>query len=157
MSDTSHVKGLSDCMAAFDDLPKAVQRPVLIRLGKEALEPMAETARKLAPDDPATGPPDLHTSIIVGTQQKSSTKVFRDPDKEFGATIYMGPTKHGYPQAIPQEFGSVKMAPHPFMRPAFQQHVQGVFDYISANLARLILAAAKRWEKRAARLAAKRP
>ena len=81
-----------------------------------ALQPMAETARFLAPDDPSTGPPyDLKSSITVSTS-KRGVKSF---EKLASARAFMGPTRFGYPQAIMQEFGTVHHVATPYMRPAF--------------------------------------
>jgi hypothetical protein len=67
----------------------------------------------------------------------------------------MGPTKAGYPQAIPQEFGAVQHPPHPYMRPAWQQHHEGVFKFVGQRFGEVIGVFAKRLERRNARLARK--
>lgn len=45
------------------------------------------------------------------------------------------------------EFGTVKMSPKPFLRPAFEQEAQGVLDGMGDDLRKAIAAAAKRHAK----------
>lgn len=150
-----HVTGLEETLKAFDDLPKAVGFRALRQTAAEALVPMLETARQLAPDDPHTAPPnDLKGSMAIGDRRSNGFKSQSGRD-EFGVEVYMGPTKEGYPQAIPQEFGAVQHPPHPYMRPAWEWHAEGLFHFVAKRLGELIGQAAKRLERRAARLARK--
>ena len=65
-------KGFKDLYKAIDHLPEVVKKIELEPLLVRSLEPMAEYARVMAPDDPATPPPyDLKTSIAVGTRQRT--------------------------------------------------------------------------------------
>jgi HK97 gp10 family phage protein len=100
----------------MDHLPDLAKSKGLEPLVVEALIPMRDTARYLAPDDPSTAPPwDLKSSIEVSTKARG-VKAFEKLD---AATAYMGPTRFGYPQAVMQEFGTVNMVATPYMRPAF--------------------------------------
>lgn len=155
---TMKVEGLRELDAALGELPKATARSVLRRVGIKALEPMAETARQLAPDDPATSGNDLKASIAVGTkltprQAKLNRRAIRsgEAEKHF-QEVYMGTAD---PAGIQQEFGNVNHGPQAFIRPAFEQHKQGAVDIVAKELGGEIEKAAKRIAARAARLAAK--
>lgn len=100
----------------MDHLPSLAKTKELEPLVVESLIPMRDTARYLAPDDPATSPPyDLKSSIQVSTKARGA-KSF---ERLTSATAYMGATRHGYPQAVMQEFGTVNMVATPHIRPAF--------------------------------------
>lgn len=146
------VEGLREIDAAMDDLTKASAKGVLRRSGIKALEPMAEVARGLAPDNPATGAPDLGSSIAVGTklskrQAGLHRKMFRD-DKA-SAEVFMGPGPD--PAAWNQEFGNVNHGPQPFMRPAWD----GGKDRLLKDLQKLLWAEIDKAAARAARKAAR--
>lgn len=100
----------------LDHLPDLAKAKGLEPLAVASLQPMAETARFLAPDDPTTSPPyDLKSSITVSTKKRGA-KAF---ERLSAARAYMGPTRFGYPQAMMQEFGTVHHVATPYMRPAF--------------------------------------
>ena len=113
-------KGFKELYRAIDHLPEVVRKKELEPLLVEALEPMAEYARVMAPDDPLTGPPwNLPTSIEVSVRQRTGSSKSDRALGRFDARAYMGPTKFGYPQAIMAEFGTINMVATPYMRPAF--------------------------------------
>lgn len=147
------VEGLSELLAGMDEFAPATGKAVLRRVGLAALTPMRDLARSLAPDDPTTPPLDLHTSIEVSTRQKSGRGASRSKEGAASVTVNMGPTKEGYPAAMPQEFGSVKMAPRPFMRPAFDREAEPTIRRVAALLGDEIVKVAKRIAKRKARAA----
>lgn len=101
------VAGLKELNAQLQELAKATQKRVLREVGREALEPMAATARQLAPDDPKTGAPsDLKSSITISSRQKGGRQIKRTFEGKSAVAVYMGPTGEGYPQAMIQEFGA---------------------------------------------------
>lgn len=114
-------KGFKEMHRAIEHLPEVVKKSELEPLLVRALEPMAEYARVMAPDDPLTGPPwSLPQSIEVSTRQRSGRARSDRALGRFDARAYFGPTKFGYPQAVMQEFGTVHMVATPYMRPAFE-------------------------------------
>lgn len=126
-------------------LPDLAKSKGLEPLVVKALEPMAETARFLAPDDPNTGPPyDLKSSIKVSTK-KRGFKAFNRLD---GAFAFMGPTREGYPQAMFQEFGTVKMVATPYMRPAFDADKGKAIKIIEEGFAAQVAATLQRYGRR---------
>lgn len=148
---TVRVEGLSALNAALNELPKATGKAVLRRVGRKALEPMAEDARRLAPDDPTTGAPDLHRSIEISSRQKSGRQLKRTREGKATVNLYMGPTREGYPQAVMQEFGTSRHPPHPYMRPAWDANKRGALDIVAGSLGEEIAKSAARLAKKRAK------
>jgi len=121
MKTAFRVEGLRELDAALSELTKqTTRRGVARRALKEAGEPIRERMEQLAPDDRRTDAPfDLKQSIALSSRQKSgrATKYRKESPTE--VTVFIGPTKEGYPQAIMQEFGTVHHAAQPYMRPAW--------------------------------------
>lgn len=149
------VEGLRELERALSELPKATGKAVLRRVGRKALAPMRDTARQLAPNDPNTPPIDLETSIEISSRQKSGRQIKRTPEGKASVNLYMGPTKEGYPQAVPQEFGTIHHAAQPYMRPAWDERKSDALDIIKRDLADEIMKSAKRLAKKRAREAAR--
>lgn len=146
------VDGLRDLEQTMQGLAKSTGRGILRRTGIKAMQPMAEIAQRLAPDDPATAAPeDLPTSIAVGTRSDGRLNLVKQDRGENAVTVYMGPTKDGYPQAIMQEFGTVNHAPQAYMRPAWDQDKGGLLDRVKKLLAVEIEKTARRLARRRAR------
>lgn len=137
--------GFADLYANLDGLTKAQKSAALTPLLIKCLTPMSLVAISLAPDDPLTGPPwDLKSSIAVSRRQRSG-RARRDRDLgQYGARAYMGPTKFGYPQAIMDEFGTIKMSARPYMRPAWESGKYGALEILKAGFADHVFAAVKK-------------
>jgi HK97 gp10 family phage protein len=148
------VEGLADLDRALSELPKATARNVLVRVGKAALEPMAETARTLAPKYHR----DLADSIAVSTRLGRYAR-WKGGRKQDFVEVYMGPggreTGGAPPQGVQQEFGNVNHPPQPFMRPAWEGEKEGALEIVKNQLGDEIQAAAERAARRAAKRAAK--
>jgi HK97 gp10 family phage protein len=126
----------------MDHLPSLAKTKALEPLVVEALQPMAETARYIAPDDPLTGPPwNLKTSIEVSTKKRG----VKATERLYRAAAFMGPTRYGYPQAMFQEFGTVKMVATPYMRPAFDHDKAKVITIIEAGFEKRVEAALRKY------------
>ncbi len=157
------IEGLREVDAALGQLGKATGRNVMRRVAVARLEPMAEEARRLAPDDPNTGGRDLHKSIAVSTRtqkanfSRAANKAARAGKAEVEA--HMGPAGVGVigapPQGTWQEFGTKNHPPQPFMRPAWDAGKDKLLDGIKDDLWQAIEKAAARQARKAARLAAK--
>lgn len=158
MKKTVRVEGLRELDEALGELSKSAARGVLRRVGLRALEPVAETARQLAPDDPDTSGNDLRSSIGVGTrlsarQARLNRRAIRaGADKDF-VEVYAGAGP--LPQAHNQEFGNVNHRAQPFLRPSWDQNKDKVLDTVKSDLGAEIKKAADRAARKAARLAAK--
>ena len=85
---------------------------------------MAGTMRQLAPDDPATGEPDLVTSIEV-TAGGKQTPYYSQPGgamvvPENAVAITVGGEEVRYPHLL--EYGTTKMQAQPFFWPSVRLH-----------------------------------
>jgi HK97 gp10 family phage protein len=114
---------------------------------RKALKPMSMVAISLAPDDPRTGPPwDLKSSIVVSSRQRSGRAKSNRQLGQYSARAYMGPSGFGYPQAIMDEFGTIKMSARPYMRPAWEAGKQGALEIIKAGYADQVSKTVKRFK-----------
>lgn len=107
---------------------KATQKNVLTRTLKKAAAPIDDMASGLAPVE--TG--GLQISIITGTQLTRRQKSSAYKAGKLGvAEVHVG-TKLS--RGLFQEFGTYKMRPHPFMRPAWDANKGRALDIISKEL-----------------------
>lgn len=150
---TVKVEGLRDLEKQLLRLSAAAAKGVARRSAIKAMQPMADIATRLAPDDVVTPAPDLHTSIAVSTRQKGGRSKMEAFDGPTQVTVHMGPTKGGYPQAIYQEFGTVKMKAQPYMRPAWDMDKMAMLERLRKLLWIEVEKTIARAEKRAAKLA----
>lgn len=100
-------------------IPKRVREAVKPELVKQGND-LAVTMRILAPDDPATGAPDLRSSIAV-TGPGEQTPPYSQPGgsmvvPENAVAITVGNTDVRYPHLV--EYGTTKAAAQPFFWPA---------------------------------------
>jgi HK97 gp10 family phage protein len=143
------VRGFKDLYKLLDHLPEVAKTEAMEPLLVEALTPMRDTARYLAPDDPLTGPPwNLPTSIEVSTRQRTGRSKSDRALGKYDARAYMGPTKYGYPQAMFQEFGTIKMVATPYMRPAYDADKTKALEIIKEGFAKRIEATLQKYGSR---------
>lgn len=119
---TVYVDGFDDLEKSMQELGKAGTKKVLEEVGMEALQPVAELMRQLAPDDPnTTGIEDLRSSIVVSKKlsirQKGVQKRYWGTQGKPLAEVFVG--AGALPQAHNQEFGNVNHPAQPFARPAW--------------------------------------
>jgi HK97 gp10 family phage protein len=124
------IEGLGETLAGLGELSKAVARNTLIRVGKQALQPMADRTNELAPDDPAT-PGGLKGSYIVGTKLNARQKRLAKKEPKDFATVYMGTND---PAGVYQEFGTAQHGPQPHIRPAFNEEADPTIKRVAAGL-----------------------
>lgn len=145
MGDSFKVSVDPSIYRTLDHLPDLAKSKGLEPLVVKALGPMAETARFLAPDDPATSPPwDLKSSIEVSTKKRG----VKASERLSAASAFMGPTKFGYPQATMQEFGTIKMVATPYMRPAFDADKSKAIQIIEKGFAAQVEAILQKYGRR---------
>ncbi|MDB5733224.1 MAG: phage protein gp10 family [Variovorax sp.] len=148
--------GLKATNAVLGNLPRGMGKAALVRVGKRRLEPMKDAAKANAPV--AEG--DLRDSIIVSTVQGSPNQRKRKFANKAAVEIYMGPSSQkgglsGYPEAVPQEFGSINNPPSGYMRRAWDEHHQALLDGLAEDLGQEVDKTAKRYARKLARNAAK--
>lgn len=138
------VQGVEETIAALREFPRATGRSTLRRALVKAAQPVAVVARSYAPDDPATGAPDLKSSIDVATQLTRRQRATKANEVE----VYVGPTRQAgryvLNYASLKEFGTFKDRPHPYMRPAWDRMKGIVQKILERELAVEFEKAAKR-------------
>lgn len=145
--------GFEGLEAALVQLPKATGRNVLRRVARGALEPMADDARSNAPRNEG----DLIASITVSEQRTRRAKRTFRWDRKNGLEMAMGPAAGlGTLQyATHVEFGTVDTPAQPYMRPAWDSGQNAALEYVKDHLWEEIHRAAKRLERKGARLMAR--
>lgn len=155
---TVKLSGFKELNKALNELPKAGHSWALRRAGQKAMQPMADLAARLAPNDPRTSAPDdLSTSIGLSFRAKIGRGGREEVERDTRANIYMGPDV-GLPRYIRaqvMEFGSYKDRPQPYMRPAFEQDGAAVIERLKPLLRAEIDKVVARIAAKAARAAAK--
>lgn len=136
--------------AALGEFRKATAKNILKRTGIDALEPVADEMRSLAPVQDG-GEQDLKNSIAVTTKLNNRQKrLNRDPAV---VEVYAGPTSPGgenpSPAGTQQEFGNEKHGPQAFARPAWDRQEGQVLERVSDGLAEQIDKATQRAQRRA--------
>lgn len=136
MSMEMKLEGFKELEDALDDLSKSAGRGVLRRSLMKAAEPTAELARSRIND--RTG--NLSGSIKISSKLDRSqigehTAMFRDD--RASVELFLGPSyslgdggRHGHLV----EFGTEYSAPHPFLRPAFDQDQKAMLDRLGRHL-----------------------
>lgn len=154
MKFTGSITGLSEINANLASMSKAQAKGALTKVAVDALKTeFVPTAQALAPDDPETGGNDLKASIIAGPASKLNNRQKRlnrrREDKAFGEGFAGTADVAG----VPQEFGTVNHGPQPFMRPAWSQKTQAIFDHVGKSMWSIIDKSVKRAAARAAKKA----
>jgi HK97 gp10 family phage protein len=141
------VEGLAELQTALRELPDATARNVLRRVAKQALEPIAARARTLAPVDRGNLVQSITVSNRLTRRQRSQAQT-ADPND---VVMYVG--AGGLAQAHMMEFGTQDVAAQPYMRPAWDEGKERVLTSIKELLWAEIEKAAKRAERKAAKMA----
>lgn len=124
---------------------KSTQKNILLRTLKAAAKPIDDEAQSLAPVD--TG--GLRISIITGTKLTRSQKSSAYKNGKLGvAEVHVGTELS---RGLFNEFGTFKMRPHPFMRPAWDANKKKAEDIIATQLWIEIRKAAERAARKAAK------
>lgn len=154
MKTTVQTEGFAELDKTLAEMPKATAKNVMRRTLRKVAQPMADTMKAKAPDDPETGGNDLRSSIGVGTQLSKRQrglhrKMFKDDKASVEVFVGAGPVPHAHLQ----EFGTINHGPQPYGRPAWDQHKGELIPAIGKEMWAEIEAAAKRQARKAARLA----
>ena len=115
--------GLSRIQQRLNAIPREVKAGLEPALLKQA-NAIADTMRQLAPDDPKTGEPDLHTSIEV-TGPGQNTPPYSQPGgtmlvAENAVAITAGGEDVRYPHLV--EYGTTRSRAQSFFWPAYRLH-----------------------------------
>jgi len=115
---------------------KALRRETLVPIIEDHLEPMAEDMRSHA----ARASGEMADSVTVGTELSPAQAETNEPIAEI--EVYAGPGP--LPQAIQEEFGNFRQEPRPFIRPAFDTHVDKALRRVANDGVDAVLKAAKK-------------
>lgn len=140
--------GFRELETALAELPKSTGKNVLRRAGRNALGPILTAAKNAAPVDEG----DLRNSITIknskAKRQAGSVKF----DPSTGVALDMGPVgRQEGGNAAWQEFGTVKSAAHPFMRPAWDGGKDAALVSLRTEIGLQISKAATRLARKAAK------
>lgn len=142
------VEGVDETLALLGEFPRAIGRATLRRALVKASQPVAVAARSYAPDDTATGAPDLKSSIAVTTQLIRRHRRSKIDEVE----VHVGPTRAAgravLNYAAIQEYGSYKQKAVPFIRPAWERTKGIVFKLLASELAEEFERAARRLDRK---------
>lgn len=129
------------------DASKATVKNVMRRGLKDAIQPMADLANELAPDDPAT-PGGLNQSYHVGTQLTARQRGLAKLEPKDFVTVYMGTTD---PAGVQTEFGNSHQSPQAHVRPAFAQEALNTINRVAGSLKDQLAKAVTRAQRKALR------
>lgn len=134
--------GLDALMKALlEELPEAVEVPVLRRALVAAAEPMRAGMEARAPRGDQA--PHIADNIITKPLSPGELEALTDDS----AGVELGPTKEFF-YGYFWEFGTVKLPARPFMRPAFDAHQDESIALVGSSLGAAILAAAAKEAKK---------
>lgn len=152
MRSSVRIDGLKELDAALAELPRATGKNVLRRVGIRALAPIVADAKDRVPVDEG----DLRDSLKVTTRlSKRQQRMNAKAVAEGKASVNLFAGAAALPHAHLVEFGTVNMAPQPFMRPAWDANKDRVLQLIKDELGGEIEKAAARLARKQARLIAK--
>lgn len=159
------VKGLKELDAALANLPASIGKAAMRRALVKAGEPIAQRAREMAPVDDGqlrdsitvsarlknpAGKSEFHAALRGGlgiAAARAALRGARRSAKAAGEVAYVemfiGPSVKA-PHAHFVEFGTRRMAPKPYMRPAFDSEKDTALAIIRRELGTEIIAAARR-------------
>jgi hypothetical protein len=144
---TCKVEGLDLSIANLEDLPKATQRNTLVRVLKKRAAPILARIKDMAPV--AEG--DLRESYVIATRLSGRHRREAAREGKSFAEVHVGTVDRN---GVPREFGSIRAAATPHVRPAWDATKDGVLAGIGDDLKEEIEKAAARLARRVARLAA---
>jgi len=131
--------GFAELDAALHQLPKALQRGVMLTALKKAAQPIVEAAKAKAPrgtDDKRRGSKKQRKSgesAEIGHGADSIAARAVRSDSPTSATVAVGPdAKHWYMKFA--EFGTAHESPRRFLTPAFEENKLSVADRVGVEL-----------------------
>ena len=131
-------QGGKELAANLRALPDAVSLKVQRQALRAGAEPMRAHAAAMAPRGPDA--PHIAENIVIGVP--SVTGVTADLVRDTEAVVAVGPEK-SYFYGFFWEYGTIKLAAHPFMRPAFDTQASESLRIVGAVLGQAIIAETK--------------
>lgn len=129
----------------------SVARGTLAKAAKTSLQPVLESARAMAPYDAnSDGPIHMRDTLRVDARIPSSRDMESDYVHETDAVIGVVSVKKSA-VSLANEFGTRKMAMHPFLRPALESKASEVLGILKTELGTLIVMFANKRRSRKAK------
>lgn len=160
------VDGLKEIQRAMEELPRATQKNVMKRVLMARAKPIAAMADNLVPVDRGVlqrsikvfarsgsqGKAAFAKAMRSGATRKQAGQAARDANSAASTqqVVYVSTTKK-LPHAHMQEFGTEKMAPNPFMRPAWDKHEPELLKGLAGDMWAEIKKAVARRARKAAK------
>ena len=148
------VEGLAELDAALAELPNALAKGVLRKIGLRALGPFVASVKSKAPvdadpaDTPDRPPGTLRDSYHAGTKlNKRQARMARKEGKSY-VEVYAGTDDRA---GIQTEFGNAHQAAQPHARPAWDGTQNEALAIVKTDLGGEIAATAARLAKRRAK------
>lgn len=136
MRATIRIEGMDELRRKVRAMSNALPRPVLVPIIEKNLQPMAADMRDGAPR--LSG--ELAESVTVSTELSPRQAAINVPIAEIEVFAGPGPL----PQAVQAEFGNAHQAPEPFIRPAYDRHVDRAMRGVATEGVAAILTAGKK-------------
>lgn len=164
MKMTVSTSGFAALDKALAELPKSTARNVLTRTLLKAGQPIADDASRLAPVASGklrerikvsariknkVGSSEFSSAMRAGLGKEAAVSALRQARRDAKgqgsfAEMFVGPAKGVLRYAHLVEFGTVKVPPKPFMRPAWDSNKRLALDIIRRELGNEIISAARR-------------
>ena len=107
----------------MEEMPLVLQRRLIVKSLREGSEPIAEEARRLAPDDPETAGSRIEENIRTTVSDQTASS----------AIAYTGPTKRGFMGQF-AELGTAHQMATPFLGPAYDHNEEKAYGIIAEVL-----------------------
>ncbi|WP_029720684.1 HK97 gp10 family phage protein [Sphingomonas melonis] len=133
---TVRIEGTDDIARRLKKMSEALRREVLVPVIEDHLEPMADDMRAHA----ARRSGQMADSVTVGTELSPAQAAANVPIAEI--EVYAGPGP--LPQAVQEEFGNFHQEPRPFIRPAFDAHVERAMKGVAEDGVAAVLEAGRK-------------
>ena len=116
-----------------------IARNTLVKAAKQAMEPVLQYVEQNAPfDETNVGPVHLKYTARLDARIPSGRDKMSHYVKETDAAIAVVSVKKSA-VSLAQEFGTSKLAPQPFLRPALESRKQDVVNSLKSTLGGLII------------------
>jgi HK97 gp10 family phage protein len=125
---------MTELFERLGDLDSLVtQKRLLARSLRKGAEPMRLRMQELAPIDPEHDEHILKEEMTTSVQEQLSTQAY----------ARIGPSRKGF-YGLFEEFGTIRQAAAPFIRPAWDEKIDEVLDLLKSTLWSEIEKAAKK-------------
>lgn len=155
------VEGMKELQAQLEKLKTGTARAALTRAGIRALRPTAELAARLAPEDSGelkssiavgaktssggVGDAEYSGVLSAGGSKQEAVAARRDARRavrgergQLYVDLFMGPrsgrSKDDEIKGLVMEFGSARLQPRPYMRPAFEMDKEAILARLRVDL-----------------------